>query len=441
MILLRFIQRFIKERFNLDEDKADEHIIVEAIRKNVEFKGPNLWALIFAILIASIGLNVNSTAVVIGAMLISPLMGPIMGIGLGVAVSDFDLLKKGIKNLVIASVVSILTSAVYFSVTPLHNTNSELLARTNPSLWDVFIAFFGGLAGIVALTRRERSNVIPGVAIATALMPPLCTAGFSLAMTKWYFFLGAVYLFFINSLLICFATFLIVKQLRFHKHEFSSKESERRVTRSIWIIMLITITPSIYLAYRIVQRSLFEHDAKTFVQNEFHFQRTQVVNRDFVIDGKKKTIELLLVGQPLSQSVIDSLKTRMPIYGLDSTQLLIRQGLDAKQEIDIAQIRASILEDVFKEEDTDSLRRTPDKLQRPIPDISNEVKALFPTISQYTLTNTVYISLDSTRQDTLTLLTAKTKRPLSTTEKRKLADWIKQRIRTDSVKLINEVNE
>ena len=217
MNFFRFIKTFFKERFNLEEDKADEKIIVETIRRDVQFKGPNLWALIFAIFIASIGLNVNSTAVIIGAMLISPLMGPIMGIGLGVAVNDFDLLKKGIKNLLIASVVSILTSALYFSLTPLHDTNSELLARTNPSLWDVFIALFGGLAGIVALTRKERSNVIPGVAIATALMPPLCTAGFGLAMAKWYFLLGAIYLFFINSLMICFATILIVKQLKFHK--------------------------------------------------------------------------------------------------------------------------------------------------------------------------------------------------------------------------------
>ena len=441
MNFFRFIKTFFKERFNLEEDKADEKIIVETIRRDVQFKGPNLWALIFAIFIASIGLSVNSTAVIIGAMLISPLMGPIMGIGLGVAVNDFDLLKKGIKNLLIASVVSILTSALYFSLTPLHDTNSELLARTNPSLWDVFIALFGGLAGIVALTRKERSNVIPGVAIATALMPPLCTAGFGLAMAKWYFLLGAIYLFFINSLMICFATILIVKQLKFHKQEFSSKETERRVIRSIWIIVIITITPSIYLAYRIVQRSIFESNAKSFVQNEFQFHRTQVVSRNFDIDGEKKKIELLLVGQPLGTQVIDSLKNRMPLYGLDSTKLVIRQGLDAKQEIDLAQIKASILEDVFKEEKTDSLPQPVDKLQRPIPDISKEINALYPTIDQYTLTNAILLNLDSTRRDTITLFTAKTKRALSNADKQKLAGWIKQRIQSDSVKLINELND
>lgn len=440
MNFFQYIRSFFKERFNLDDDKADEKLIVDIIKRDVHFKGPNLWALIFAIFIASIGLNVNSTAVIIGAMLISPLMGPIMGIGLGVAVSDFDLLKKGIKNLLIASVVSILTSAIYFSLTPLHDTNSELLARTNPSLWDVFIAFFGGLAGIVALTRRERSNVIPGVAIATALMPPLCTAGFGLAMAKWYYLLGALYLFFINSLMICFATVLIVKQLKFQKQEFTSRERERRVTRSIWLIVIITVLPSIYLAYRIVQRSIFEGNAKEFVQNEFKFHRTQVVNRNFLIDGKTKTIELLLVGQPLTQHLIDSLKDRMPLYGLDSTRLVIRQGLDAKQQIDIAQIKASILEDVFKQE-TDSLPQAVNKLERPIPDISKELKALYPVISQYTLTNAVFVSLDSTHTDTVTLFTAKTNRLLFKSEKEKLTGWIKQRIGSDSVKLLNELND
>jgi uncharacterized hydrophobic protein (TIGR00271 family) len=439
MSLFQNIKGFFRERFNLDEDKADEQIIVETIKRDVHFKGPNLWALIFAIFIASIGLNVNSTAVIIGAMLISPLMGPIMGIGLGVAINDFDLLKKGIKNVLIASIVSILASALYFSLTPLHDTNSELLARTNPSLWDVFIAFFGGLAGIVALTRRERSNVIPGVAIATALMPPLCTAGFGLAMGKWYFLLGALYLFFINSLLICFATILIVKKLHFHKKEFGSIEKQKRVIRSIWLIVIVTIIPSIYLAYRVVQRSIFEGNAKSYVQNEFQFHRTQVVNRNFIIDGNKKIIELLLVGQALTPHIIDSLKERMPIYGLDSTKLVIRQGLDAKQEIDIAQIKASILEDVFKEEKQDSLPASIEKIDLPLPDLQAELKSLYPDLERYSLSQSVFNTLDSSgRKDTLSLLTAKFKRYVSAPERRRLQSWLRQRIHSDSVKLIIE---
>jgi uncharacterized hydrophobic protein (TIGR00271 family) len=364
-------------------------------------------------------------------------MGPIMGIGLGVAINDFDLLKKGIKNLLVASTVSLLTSALYFSLTPLHDTNSELLARTNPSLWDVFIALFGGLAGIVALTRKERSNVVPGVAIATALMPPLCTAGFGLAMGKWYFLLGAIYLFFINSLLICFATIVIVKQLRFRKKQFASKETEKTVIRSIWIIVIITIIPSIYLAYRIVQRSIFEGNAKSFVQQEFHFHRTQVVNKSFSMDGRKRTIELLLVGQPLSPHVIDSLKERLPLYHLDSAKLIIRQGLDAKREVDIAQIKASILEDVFKEEKADSIPPIVNKLNKAIPDLTNEIKALYPEIKEYSLTNTVLVNVDSTRRDTVMLLTARTETRLSNSQKQNLANWLKQRTGSDSLQLIN----
>ncbi|MGZ5135653.1 MAG: DUF389 domain-containing protein, partial [Flavitalea sp.] len=173
--ILLAIKKFINERFSLNEDRADERLIIASIRRHVDFRGVNLWTLIFAILIASIGLNVNSAAVVIGAMLISPLMGPIMGIGLGIGINDFELVKKGLKNLTIAACISIAVSTCYFLITPLHEARSELLARTSPSIWDVLIAFFGGMAGIVAGTQKEKSNVIPGVAIATALMPPLCT--------------------------------------------------------------------------------------------------------------------------------------------------------------------------------------------------------------------------------------------------------------------------
>ena len=263
---MQSIRKFLNEQFTLDEDKADEGLIIESINRNVAFKGTNLWTLVFAILIASIGLNVNSTAVVIGAMLISPLMGPIMGIGLGIGIYDFNLMKRGIKNLLIAAVFSIITSFIYFSLSPLHEAKTELLARTTPSIWDVLIAFFGGMAGIIAGTRKEKSNILPGVAIATALMPPLCTAGFALATGKMYFFLGAVYLFFINSLFICLATFIIVRYLKFKTTKYASVSQQKKVVRYIWIIVTLTILPSIYLAFRIVQKTIFEENARQFIQ-------------------------------------------------------------------------------------------------------------------------------------------------------------------------------
>lgn len=191
---LRVVKVVVTRRFNLHLDKAEEQDVITSIKKNTEFKGANLWTLIFAIFIASIGLNVNSPAVIIGAMLISPLMGPIMGIGLGISINDFELVKKGGRNLAIATIISVATSTLYFWLTPLHEAQSELLARTTPPIWDVFIAFFGGLAGIVAGTRKEKSNVIPGVAIATALMPPLCTAGYAVSSGNLYYLPGAIYL-------------------------------------------------------------------------------------------------------------------------------------------------------------------------------------------------------------------------------------------------------
>lgn len=432
-------KRFVADRFNLGEDKADELQIVEAISRDVHFKGTNLWTLIFAIFIASIGLNVNSTAVIIGAMLISPLMGPIMGIGLAIGINDFDLLKKGAKNLAIAAVFSVATSTFYFTITPLHDASSEILARTNPSIWDVFIAFLGGMAGIVAGTRKEKSNVIPGVAIATALMPPLCTAGFGIATGQWYFVLGAMYLFFINSLFICLATFLIVKHLKFHKKEFATPEMEKRVSRYILTIVTLTVLPSIYMAYRIVQRSIFESNANKFVQTEFNFARTQVVTRHYTYDGGHGKIELLLVGQPLPEALLDSIKRKTGKYGLAGTELVVREGLDAKQQIDLSAIKASVLEEVFAaERASDTIAIQPNRLELPVPDIRQELKALYPTLVSYSLAQNIFKQADTIRLDTLTLFVGRFTGRISSGERERLATWLKQRIHSDSVKVVLE---
>ena len=433
------IKNFLRESFSLKEDKAEEQEIVDNIKKDVSFRGTNLWTLVFAILIASIGLNVNSTAVIIGAMLISPLMGPIMGVGLAVATNDLDLLKRGVKNLAIAVIISIITSTVYFYITPLHNVNSELLARVNPSLWDVFIAFFGGLAGIVAGTRTKKSTVIPGVAIATALMPPLCTAGFGIATGQLMYTVGAAYLFFINSMFICFATFLVVRKLHFHKHEFQTQSGEKKVIRLIWTVVLITLLPSIFLAYRIVKRAIFESSAKNYVQQEFRFPRTQVINRNYKMAGTKTTIELLVVGEELRPATIYSLAERMTLYGLDSTKLIVHQGLDAKQEIDLAQIKASILEDVFmKEKQNETISLQHHKIDLPIPDLQLELNSLYPNLRNYSLAQTVQFNFDLSRRDTFTLFSGSFKGNFSKSEQVKLQSWLKQRIKSDSVKIYLE---
>ncbi|MBB5438161.1 putative hydrophobic protein (TIGR00271 family) [Pedobacter sp. AK017] len=435
--IFRLIRLSIARRFDLHVDKADEDDVVLSIKKNADFVGANLWTLIFAILIASIGLNVNSTAVVIGAMLISPLMGPIMGIGLGVGTNDFELVKKGLRNLLIATLISVVVSTIYFWLTPLHDAQSELLARTTPSIWDVFIAFFGGLAGIVAGTRKEKSNVIPGVAIATALMPPLCTAGFGLASGNFYYFLGAIYLYFINSVFICISTYLIVRFLKFGKKYFEDRETEKKVSRYIMIIVIIAVVPSIFLAYGIVDKSIFENNAQRFISEQFQFKNTQVVNRTLKYSSKGNEIDLLLIGYELPKARIDSIRARLPDYKLKQTKLNIRQGLNAKQEIDFSQIKASILEDVFKMDSTAKLNGSQvSLLDKPLPDIRAELKVLYPEMRDYTAANVIVDRLDKPGKDTLTMVVAGFVKPVKRTDRNKLNQWLKNRLHVDSLRLL-----
>nr|WP_232325378.1 TIGR00341 family protein [Pedobacter panaciterrae] len=436
--LFRIIKFSIARRFDLQLDKADENDVVISIKKNSDFVGANLWTLIFAILIASIGLNVNSTAVIIGAMLISPLMGPIMGIGLGVGTNDFELVKKGLRNLLIATLISVVVSTIYFWVTPLHDAQSELLARTTPSIWDVFIAFFGGLAGIVAGTRKEKSNVIPGVAIATALMPPLCTAGFGLASGNFYYFLGAIYLYFINSVFICISTYLIVRFLRFGKKHFEDQATEKRVSRYIMIIVTVAVLPSIYLAYGIVDKSIFESNAQKFISEQFQFKNTQVVNRSFKYNRSNgNEIDLLLIGYELSKSRIDSIRENLGAYKLKNTTLNIRQGLNAKQEIDFSQIKASILEDVFKKDSTTKISNPQvSLLDRQLPEIRSELKVLYPEMIDYTAANVVVDRLDKHEKDTLTMVVAGFSKPIKPADRVKLGQWLKSRLKVDSLRLL-----
>jgi len=429
----RKFRQFLNVRFSLTDDKDDDAVIVDRLKKEVQFMGTNLWTLIFAIFIASIGLNVNSTAVIIGAMLISPLMGPIMGIGLAVAINDFELLKKAGKNLAIAAVFSVATSALYFRITPLHDASSELLARTTPSLWDVFIAILGGLAGIVAATRKQKSNVIPGVAIATALMPPLCTAGYGLATGQLYYFLGAAYLFFINSLFICLATFVIVKHLGFKKVHFAAPAQEKRVSQTILAIVIITIIPSIYLAYRIVQKSIFEKNAKNFITQEFNYKKTQVISRNIRFD-KKQSIELLLIGETLPDTVLRAIRNKLPIYNLDTQCLVITQGLDAAEKIDLSKIKASVLEEIHAiNKAQDTIKDQNNKLTMNIPDIKNELIALYPTLISYSIHQSIIYHTDTLHNDTVTLFAGKFKKSISKTETKKLQKWIKERAKSDSV--------
>lgn len=282
------IRGFFSRNFDVRQEKENEQETIESIKKGVEFKGTNLWVLIFAILIASLGLNMNSTAVIIGAMLISPLMGPIMGFGLGLGIADVGLVKTAFRNFAIATIVSVITSTLYFLITPFSEAQSELLARTTPTIYDVLIAFFGGLAGIVASSTKSKGNVIPGVAIATALMPPLCTAGYGIASGQLYYFLGAFYLFFINTVFISLATFLVVRLLKYPKKVFLDKQQETKVTRYVGIIVFFTIVPSLFLSYNLIRSSYFKERVNKFINNKLVFTNTQIINKTITDTRDKK---------------------------------------------------------------------------------------------------------------------------------------------------------
>lgn len=437
---------FFKNRFDLHEGKEDELETIDYIRKNIEFKGANLWILIFAIFVASVGLNVNSTAVIIGAMLISPLMGPIMGIGMAAGINDFELLQKSMKNLGIAILISILTSTIYFSFTPLDDAQSELLARTEPTIWDVLIALFGGLAGIVAGSRKEKSNAIPGVAIATALMPPLCTAGYGLATANLYYFFGAFYLFFINSVFISLSTYLIVRFMKFPKKEFLDPKREKTVKTYITIFTILTIVPSVYLAYNIVKRTFWEKAANQFLSTELDLPRTQVISSVLRYDADSSVIEVSLIGERINDEEIETMSRKLPAFNLNNTYLRIKQSGDSGTDMNV--LRSDILKDLY--ERNELLIQDKDKkialLERELAeygssnaqvlDIATEAKVNHPNLQNFTMNRSVMANLQNNKQDTLLLAYAKFRVRPNQQEQKRFETWLKLRTKADSVALI-----
>lgn len=273
--------------FNLHRGEDDKSKTLESVKSNISFSGANLWILVCAILVASVGLNVNSTAVVIGAMLISPLMGPIVGAGFALGIYDFSLLKRSLRNLLIATVASLIVSTLYFFLSPFKDAQSELLARTSPNIYDILIAFFGGLVGVIAVTRVEKGNPIPGVAIATALMPPLCTAGFGLGTGNFKFFFGALFLYTINCVFICIATFAIVKYLKYPSVTVDEKH-RNRVKYGITGLVILMIVPSGYFAYSLFNQQKFSHDVDIFIETEFTEKGNTVVYKKNELQQKPK---------------------------------------------------------------------------------------------------------------------------------------------------------
>lgn len=438
------MREFLKGRFSLDEDKAQRDEVVAAISKGVEFRGVNLWVLIFATMIASLGLNVNSAAVIIGAMLISPIMGPIMGVGLSLGINDFELMKKSLRNFALMFIVAIVTSTAYFLVSPLSSNSSELLARTVPTTYDVLIALFGGLAGIVAQSRKDRtSTVIPGVAIATALIPPLCTAGFGLATGQIKFFFGAFYLFFINSVFIALATYAMVRFLKYEKKVFIDKVRERNVRRLMMIITFVTFIPSVVIGFHMVRVSLFEAVADKYVTQVFNFPHTRVIecNKHYAHRGQPSQIELLLVGEPLGDEVIENARAQMRGFGLEKAELVVRQANTA-DKIDVASLQKSYLELLdeknrrISEMNTQLLRYRVTNVE--VDDISREVGAMMENIGAISLMKGITFDVAGTPLDTTLVCVVTPRDSLRQIDRPTLTRWLKVRTKVDNVKLFVE---
>jgi uncharacterized hydrophobic protein (TIGR00271 family) len=320
-------------RFNILGEKDDFNLVHDNIQQDIYFRGTNLWVLIFAILIASVGLNVNSTAVIIGAMLISPLMGPIVGMGYALATYDFKLLKSALRNYVFAMLAGLAASALYFSLTPISQAQSELLSRTSPNIYDVMIALFGGFAGIIVIASKRKGNVVPGVAIATALMPPLCTAGYGLALGHWDFFFGALYLYAINSVFIGVATLVTTRFYRFPVASYLTEKSKRKANYFVSIIVICTALPSLFFGYRLVVNEKFKSKANEYIANETIIPNEFLLQKE--VDAVEKTIKLTFGGKGISQKTKDLLIEARKKYDLDEAKVTIGQGfsiIDTEKE-------------------------------------------------------------------------------------------------------------
>ncbi len=432
--------RKILDFFNLESELEDQDSMYEEIKKGIIFKGTNLWILIFAIIVASVGLNMNSTAVIIGAMLISPLMGPINGMGYSIATYDFDLFRKSIKNFLFAIIASLVASTTYFALSPISTAHSELLARTSPTIYDVLIALFGGLAGIVAISTKQKGNVIPGVAIATALMPPLCTAGYGLATGQYDFFFGAFYLFTINTIFIAIASVWISQLLKFPIRSLIDQFKKRRIERITNAVIVIVLLPSIYFGYKLVKKEEFVQRANQYVLNVSHFEGNYLLKHD--IDPKTRRIVLVYGGTALLDNHKSEIIRKSSDFKIDDASIVIEQGL-AFSSIDDKNIEVYNLK-----EQIISLNAILNKKNAEIDELLNRQKlgqVLYGEIKTiYSQINGCSYSESLIYHDTLSvpiktsIVVLSVKKRMSNADKVKISNWFKQRLKQKNVKIFYE---
>ena len=412
--------------------------VLSNVNANIVFRGPVLWILACAILVASVGLNVNSTAVIIGAMLISPLMGPIIGAGFGLAIYDFILLKRSLKNLLIATVVSIAVSAIYFFISPFKEAQSELLARTAPNIYDVLIAFFGGLAGVIAVTRVEKGLPVAGVAIATALMPPLCTAGYGLGTGNYMYFLGALFLYTINCTFICIATYLIVKYMKYPAARQVDKKQEKQVKYFITIIVVLMIVPSGYFAYQLFQRQRFKQNVDDFVRKEFLNKGNTIIHNNNNFYSSPKTVELAFLVKKFSTAEMDSLEGLLPNYGLTNTDLIIKQDTSIYTLLNEYNKTAQNREEAMAGRAITEVRRHLQAAEQNKALLS-EVQILFPEVQNLSLADHQYLVNDS--NITMPVLVLEKTNEMNNDENLRLRNWLITKLSVDTLLIFTTIRE
>ena len=404
--------KFIKKLISIENEVSPKKTI-SSITAEIEFKGSSIWILICSIVVASIGLNNNSTAVIIGAMLISPLMGPIRGIGMALATNDFKILIKSLINYGVMVGVSLLASYVFFLVTPLKAETSELLMRTKPYVFDILIAFFGGLAGIVAAATSNKNSgitIIPGVAIATALMPPLCTVGYGMAVGNWSYLLGAFYLFSLNSVFICLSTFLIIRLLNFPKVQFVNPSTEKKVKLYSIIVLLLIVIPSILKFSDIIKESIFNQNATDFIEKIILVDdQLELVKKDIYYHDKDAHMTLHIGGKYVDDDLQRQWKIQLSNYDLDNVDLKV-VNLSSK-ELDEAALLNELLENNDKKFNSISEQRDlyRDKLQKiaqssySMDNLNQRVFLNFPSLSRFAY-GTAYEKVNTSKDTIYTFL-------------------------------------
>jgi uncharacterized hydrophobic protein (TIGR00271 family) len=448
--IIRRILIYLKSLIHL-ADEIDYENASTSIRKNIAFKGTNVFILACAIIIASVGLNVNSIPVIIGAMLVSPVMGPILGFGLGLGTEDNHLVKDSLKNFGVMVAISIIASSVFFLLSPLSLANpSELLARTNPTIYDVLIALFGGLAGIIETSRKDKGSVITGVAIATALMPPLCTVGYGISIWKGQVIFGALYLFTINSIFIALATFAAVKYFRFPIVEVSSENRTHLPKAAVYIILTIVLVPSIITAINTIKENNFNIHAEKVVAENKNLGKCFIYDHKTTYSRKAPKLELFLAGETLTDEAKKKLYNNAEQYGITRSQIVFHEDATSmRQELSEAEIVKGIYEHTDQQIKmlNDSIAKLTAALsdyqskEIPIGAVSKELFAQYPNITQVSLSqgSSVHATDGSATEQIIAFIT--TDSPMDAELHDRIERWLKVRLKNDNILVVNQVEE